>query len=62
MSEPDERESQKRRAEELRSEIEELQRGGGHRPGVPSPREFTDEAAAEAARQHEDTQRGDRAD
>jgi hypothetical protein len=39
-------ELRKRRAEELRSEIDEVE-GGGESP--PSPREFTDRAAAEAA-------------
>jgi hypothetical protein len=40
-------ELRKRRAEELRSEIDEVESGGGDSP--PSPREFTDRAAAEAA-------------
>jgi hypothetical protein len=40
-------ELRRRRAQELRSEIEEVDSGGGDSP--PSPREFTDRAAAEAA-------------
>jgi hypothetical protein len=40
-------ELRRRRAEELRSAVDEAERGGGSSP--PSPREFTDEAAAEAA-------------
>jgi hypothetical protein len=56
MGEPSERDVQKKRAEELRSEIEELRRGGAHRLGTPSPREFTDEAAAEASSHHNDAQ------
>jgi hypothetical protein len=58
MGEPNEHDAQKRRAEELRSEIEELRRGGG-RLGAPSPREFTDEAAAEAASHHSDAESSD---
>ena len=42
-----EAELRRRRAEELRSEIEEVERDGG--TTTPSPREFTDRAAAEAA-------------
>jgi hypothetical protein len=55
MGEPSEHDAQRRRAEELRSEIEKLRRGSGGF-GAPSPREFTDEAAAEAASHHSDAQ------
>ena len=53
MGEPSEHDVQRRRAEELRSEIEKLRRGDGGL-GAQSPREFTDEAAAQAA-SHEAT-------
>jgi hypothetical protein len=43
----DDAELRKRRAEELRSAMDEAESGGGDSP--PSPREFTDRAAAEAA-------------
>jgi hypothetical protein len=42
-----EAELRRRRAEELRSEIDEVESGDAASP--PSPREFTDRAAAEAA-------------
>jgi hypothetical protein len=40
-------ELRKRRAAELRAAMDEAENGGGSSP--PSPREFTDRAAAEAA-------------
>jgi hypothetical protein len=40
-------ELRKRRAGALRSEIDKVESGGGDSP--PSPRQFTDRAAAEAA-------------
>jgi hypothetical protein len=45
MSQPD---PQKQRADELRSEIEDLARGVRDRDRQLTPREFTDQAAAEA--------------
>jgi len=48
----DDAEARRRRAERLRSEIEEASRGGRPRPATP--REFTDRAAREAAESEED--------
>jgi hypothetical protein len=47
QDQPTEAELRRRRAEELRSQIDEAQRGGD--TSAPSPREFTDRAAEEAA-------------
>ena len=45
MGKPDDQESGKQRAERLRKQIEELQRGTPAPPRPQSPREFTDDAA-----------------
>jgi hypothetical protein len=44
VGEPDDQENGKQRAERLRKQIEELQRGTPAPPRPQSPREFTDDA------------------
>jgi hypothetical protein len=49
MSEPTEEDRQRQRADELRARIEDLKRGARDSSQPESPREFTDNAASEAA-------------
>jgi len=48
MGEPTEEDRQRQRAEELRTQIEDLRRGVGDPSRPESPREFTDNAASSA--------------
>jgi len=56
MREPTEDDRQRHRADELRSQIEDLRRGVRDSSQSESPREFTDNAASEAASRHDSTQ------
>lgn len=49
MHEPTEDDRQRQRTNELRSRIEDLRRGAHDLSRPASPREFTDQAASEAA-------------
>jgi hypothetical protein len=49
MHEPTEDDRRRQRADELRARIEGLRRGGADSSRPKTPREFTDQAAGEAA-------------